>query len=159
MINILLKHWKKIQNSTIQFYNSIFTLDKNHDIILIGNLEKFIGGLPMKKYICEVCGYVYDPAVGDVDHGIKAGTSFNDLPEDWTCPPCGADKHAFAELKEHDTNEVEKFMCEVCGYVYDPAVGDVDHGIKAGTSFNDLPEDWTCPPCGADKHAFRKFKY
>ncbi len=35
----------------------------------------------MKKYICEVCGYVYDPAVGDVDHGIKAGTSFNDLPE------------------------------------------------------------------------------
>ena len=113
----------------------------------------------MKKYICEVCGYVYDPAVGDVDHGIKAGTSFNDLPEDWTCPPCGADKHAFAEVKEHDTNETETFMCEVCGYVYDPAVGDAEHGIKAGTSFNDLPEDWTCPPCGADKHAFRKFKY
>ena len=113
----------------------------------------------MKKYICEVCGYVYDPAVGDLDHDIKAGTSFNDLPEGWTCPPCGADKHAFAELKEHDTNESEKFMCEVCGYVYDPAVGDVDHGIKIGTSFNDLPEDWTCPPCGADKHAFRKFKY
>ncbi|MDU1910738.1 rubredoxin [Fusobacterium sp.] len=113
----------------------------------------------MKKYICEVCGYVYDPAVGDADHGIKAGTSFNDLPEDWTCPPCGADKHAFSELKEHDTNEIEKFMCEVCGYVYDPAVGDADHGIKAGTPFNSLPEDWTCPPCGADKHAFRKFKY
>lgn len=54
---------------------------------------------------------------------------------------------------------MKKYICEVCGYVYDPAVGDTEHGIKAGTSFNDLPEDWTCPPCGADKHAFRKFKY
>lgn len=54
---------------------------------------------------------------------------------------------------------MKKYICEVCGYVYDPAIGDVDHGIKAGTSFNDLPDNWTCPPCGADKHAFRKFEY
>ena len=52
----------------------------------------------MKKYVCEVCGYVYDPAIGDVEHNIPAGTDFNDLPESWTCPPCGADKHAFSEL-------------------------------------------------------------
>ncbi|MBQ7562084.1 MAG: rubredoxin [Synergistaceae bacterium] len=49
----------------------------------------------MKKYVCTVCGYVYDPAVGDPDNGIPAGTAFEDLPEDWTCPPCGVGKEMF----------------------------------------------------------------
>ncbi|MCB2184627.1 MAG: rubredoxin [Desulfobulbaceae bacterium] len=49
----------------------------------------------MKKYRCTVCGYVYDPEVGDEDNGVAPGTSFDDLPEDWTCPICGADKDAF----------------------------------------------------------------
>ena len=49
----------------------------------------------MKKYVCSVCGYVYDPAAGDPDHGIKPGTAFEDLPDDWTCPVCGAPKSAF----------------------------------------------------------------
>lgn len=49
----------------------------------------------MKKYRCTVCGYVYDPAVGDPDSGVAAGTSFDDLPDDWSCPVCGADKGAF----------------------------------------------------------------
>lgn len=42
----------------------------------------------MKKYKCEVCGYIYDPAVGDPDNGIEPGTPFEDLPEDWVCPVC-----------------------------------------------------------------------
>jgi rubredoxin len=42
----------------------------------------------------------------------------------------------------------------VCGYIYDPAVGDADNGIKAGTEFEDLPEDWVCPVCGAQKDQF-----
>ena len=54
---------------------------------------------------------------------------------------------------------MKKYVCEVCGYVYDPAIGDVEHGIPAGTPFSELPEEWTCPPCGADKHAFKKFEY
>lgn len=54
---------------------------------------------------------------------------------------------------------MKKYLCEVCGYVYDPAIGDVDHNIPAGTDFNDLPDSWTCPPCGADRHAFKKFEY
>ena len=40
----------------------------------------------MEKYVCLVCGYVYDPEVGDLDNGIEPGTAFEDLPEDWTCP-------------------------------------------------------------------------
>jgi rubredoxin len=50
----------------------------------------------MKKYICNVCAYEYDPAVGDPDNGIAAGTPFEDLPEDWVCPLCGVGKDDFS---------------------------------------------------------------
>lgn len=50
----------------------------------------------MKKYVCDVCGYVYDPAEGDADGGIPAGTPFEDLPGDWVCPICGAGKEQFS---------------------------------------------------------------
>ncbi len=49
----------------------------------------------MSKYECSVCGYVYDPAVGDPDGGIAPGTAFEDIPEDWVCPVCGAAKSEF----------------------------------------------------------------
>jgi rubredoxin len=49
----------------------------------------------MDKYTCSVCGYVYDPEVGDPDNGIKPGTKFEDLPETWECPVCGASKADF----------------------------------------------------------------
>jgi rubredoxin len=49
----------------------------------------------MQKYVCVVCGYVYDPTKGDPDNGIVRGTSFDDLPESWTCPVCGAGKDEF----------------------------------------------------------------
>ncbi len=51
----------------------------------------------MKKYICSVCGYLYDPETGDPDNGIELGTSFEELPEDWVCPMCGAGKDMFEE--------------------------------------------------------------
>ena len=50
----------------------------------------------MEKYTCGLCGYVYDPAQGDSDNGIAPGTDFNDLPEDWVCPVCGAGKDQFS---------------------------------------------------------------
>jgi rubredoxin len=49
----------------------------------------------MKKYQCIACNYIYDPAKGDPEHGIKPGTPFEKLPDDWTCPDCGVGKDMF----------------------------------------------------------------
>ena len=49
----------------------------------------------MKKYICTVCQWVYDPEVGDPESGIEPGTAFEDIPEDWVCPVCGVGKDMF----------------------------------------------------------------
>ena len=49
----------------------------------------------MKRYVCIPCGYIYDPAEGDPDGDIAPGTAFEDLPEDWVCPVCGASKDMF----------------------------------------------------------------
>ena len=49
----------------------------------------------MQKYVCGVCGYVYDPEQGDPDSGVPAGTPVDDLPDEWVCPVCGADKDQF----------------------------------------------------------------
>jgi rubredoxin len=49
---------------------------------------------------------------------------------------------------------MEKFRCTVCGYIYDPEMGDPDAGIAPGTAFQSLPDDWTCPVCGATKDMF-----
>ena len=51
----------------------------------------------MKKYMCQVCGFVYDEAEGDPANGIAPGTKFEDLPEDYLCPLCGGDKDNFVE--------------------------------------------------------------
>ena len=51
----------------------------------------------MKKYICKVCGWIYDEAQGDPDNGIEPGTKFEDLPADYICPMCGAGKEEFEE--------------------------------------------------------------
>ena len=51
----------------------------------------------MSKWVCTVCGYIYDPEVGDTDGGVAAGTAFEDIPDDWVCPECGVGKDAFEE--------------------------------------------------------------
>jgi len=53
----------------------------------------------MKKYKCLMCGYVYDPEVGDPANGVEAGTAFEDVPDDWVCPECGAGKDEFEPLE------------------------------------------------------------
>jgi rubredoxin len=52
----------------------------------------------MQKYVCDLCGYIYDPEEGDPDSGVPAGTAFADLPEDWVCPACGAPKSEFSPV-------------------------------------------------------------
>ena len=54
----------------------------------------------MSKYLCTVCGYVYDPAIGDPDSGIEAGTAFEDIPADWVCPECGVSKDEFEKVDD-----------------------------------------------------------
>ena len=55
----------------------------------------------MAKYECSVCGYVYDPELGDPDGGIKPGTPFEDIPDDWVCPVCGATKSEFEKMEQY----------------------------------------------------------
>lgn len=54
----------------------------------------------MKKYVCDVCGYIYDPELGDLDGGIAPGTAFEDIPDDWVCPTCGVTKEDFSLVEE-----------------------------------------------------------
>jgi rubredoxin len=74
------------------------------NLVTKGDVHKYFFGLTltilrggefMDKYVCTVCGYVYDPAAGDPDNGVKPGTPFEKLPDDWVCPVCGASKDQF----------------------------------------------------------------
>ncbi len=90
---------RKNKKSSILFcsYYNIHYLCKTQFSLLITNLkERKI----MEKFVCDVCGYVYDPAVGDPDNGIESGTAFADLQEDWVCPICGVGKDEFSREEE-----------------------------------------------------------
>lgn len=52
----------------------------------------------MRKYRCIICGYIYDPAEGDPDNDVSVGTNFEDLPDNWVCPVCGAPKEDFEPI-------------------------------------------------------------
>ena len=56
--------------------------------------------------------------------------------------------------KESYDHMMQKFECQVCGYIYDPSLGDPDGGINPGTEFTDLPASWHCPVCGSQKSKF-----
>ena len=64
-----------------------------------------------------------------------------------------------ARARESDSDKSHRglYICALCDYVYDPAAGDRVGGVAAGTRFDDLPEDWVCPVCGADKCEFSPF--
>jgi len=66
---------------------------------LCGTIKEKWRNKRMKKYVCNVCGYVYDPQEGDPDNGIEPGTAFEDLPEDWVCPLCSVGKDEFSEAE------------------------------------------------------------
>jgi len=77
-------------------------------------------------------------------HEVKGGKSPKAAPTyQKEEPPCPAPK-------------ANRYVCSICGYVYDPEKGDPDSGIKPGARFEDLPTDWTCPVCGAEKAKFEK---
>lgn len=96
-------------------------------------------------YFCRACGYVYDPVRGEATAGIPPGTAFAELPATWRCPVCGTDTTAFAPFRTASG----RARCLSCGYVYDPARGEPGRGIAPGTAFEDLPDGYACPVCGA----------
>ena len=65
---------------------------------IIVNSRKLRKEISMKSYICDVCGYIYDPAEGDPENGVEPGTSFDDIPEDWLCPLSGVGKEDFSPV-------------------------------------------------------------
>lgn len=75
-------------------------LIKQHDLFWYGNWDAYLKLIKvMDKYVCVICGYIYDPAEGDPESGIAPGTPFEDIPEDWTCPACGVGKEHFEKYK------------------------------------------------------------
>ncbi len=132
---------------------------------------------------CQICGWIYDEAKGSADDGIPPGTRWEDIPDDWVCPECGATKDEFSMLAivgnapgadaaasapisaESQTPAGGKvpaasapasriWECMVCGWVYDEAKGAPEEGIAPGTRWEDIPDDWTCPECGVGKEDF-----
>ena len=70
----------------------IFAIEKNRNSLTNKNIKI------MDKYVCNPCGWIYDPAIGDPENGIEAGTAFENLPDDWACPLCGAGKEEFEKI-------------------------------------------------------------
>jgi rubredoxin len=99
----------------------------------------------MQPYRCGVCGYIYEPERGEPRQGIPPGTAFEELPADYTCPVCGAGPRSFLLLDVRRG----RYLCVACGYIYDPERGEPKQGIPPGTPFQDLPESYICPVCGA----------
>ncbi|WP_406829084.1 FAD-dependent oxidoreductase [Microbulbifer sp. ARAS458-1] len=130
---------------------------------------------------CQICGWIYDEAKGSPDDGIPPGTRWEDIPDDWACPECGATKDEFEMLAVVATAPGHKpqastqskqvaataaqstavhsaagriWECMVCGWIYDEAKGAPEEGIAPGTRWEDIPADWTCPECGVGKEDF-----
>ena len=87
------------------------------------------------------------PMTYEYYHKIKGGVSPKTAPTYMEI----ADK-----TMKKDERRMEKYVCKVCGYVYDPEKGDPDGGIAPGTKFEDIPDDWVCPICGVSKENFKK---
>jgi rubredoxin len=108
------------------------------------------GKTDIVRYRCRLCGYIYSPLRGEPHNGIPAGTAFEDVPDDYVCPICGQQgkgrigKWGFEEWRP------TRYACTMCNYVYDEKRGEPHRGIKPGTKFEDLPDDYVCPVCALD---------
>lgn len=107
-------------------------------------------GAPLMRYKCRVCGYIYSPLRGEPHNGIPAGTPFEDLPETYLCPVCGFEGKGKIGKWGFDEWRPTRYVCSMCDYVYDEKRGEPHRGIRPGTKFEDLPEDYVCPICATD---------
>lgn len=108
------------------------------------------GKVDMTRYRCRLCGYIYSPLRGEPHNGIPAGTPFDDLPDDYVCPVCGQQGKGKIGKWGFDEWRPTRWICSMCDYVYDEKRGEPHRGIKPGTKFEDLPDDYVCPVCALD---------
>jgi rubredoxin len=104
----------------------------------------------VKRYKCRLCNYIYSPLRGEPHNGIPPGTAFEDLPDTYICPICGMEGKGKIGKWGFDEWIPTRWLCSVCGYVYDQKRGEPHRGIKPGTPFEDLPDTYTCPVCALD---------
>ena len=104
----------------------------------VGTHTIFVGELVGADVIKEG-----EPMTYTYYHQVKRGTTPKTAP-------------SYVEEKKVEVIKTPKYRCTVCGYVYDPELGDSDSGIKPGTPFEEIPDDWVCPVCGASKSEFEK---
>jgi flavin reductase (DIM6/NTAB) family NADH-FMN oxidoreductase RutF/rubredoxin len=133
-------NYKKGQtNSPVIIDNSVayFEAEVIQDID-VGTHTIFIGRIVASEIISEDTPLTYD-----YYQKVKRGTTPKTAP-------------SYIEKEKGGEKKMDKYECTVCGYVYDPAVGDPDSGIQPGTPFDKLPDTWICPVCGAAKSEFKK---
>ncbi len=110
----------------------------------VGTHTIFVGKITNAELLTQEQAMTYE-----YYHEVKGGYS----PK--TAPTYNGDIDKKTEKKKEEIN-MDKYVCTVCGYIYDPAKGDPEAGIAAGTAFENLPDGWVCPVCGAGKDAFEK---
>lgn len=108
----------------------------------------FLGEVQMARWVKQGVPLTYA-----YYHEVKKGKTGKGAP---TYQPQQEEKERITSRKSGNSKErdMQRYVCTVCGYVYDPAEGDPDNGVPAGTSFESLPPDWVCPVCGAGKDQF-----
>ncbi len=88
-------NWKKVTKRMHEPSAAAKVADLSEETVVVAGVIEEEDEADMQKYVCIICGWVYDPAEGDPDSGIAPGTAFKDIPEDWTCPACGVGKEHF----------------------------------------------------------------
>ena len=112
------------------------------DKIDVGTHTIFIGRVEDAEILSED-----KPMTYEYYHKVKGGVS----------PKTAPTYNSMVDKKtKKEENKMDKYVCTVCGYVYDPEKGDPDGGIAPGTKFEDIPDEWVCPLCGASKSDFEK---
>jgi flavin reductase (DIM6/NTAB) family NADH-FMN oxidoreductase RutF/rubredoxin len=110
------------------------------DQVDVGTHTIFIGELVGADIIGEG-----EPMTYAYYHQVKGGTTPKTAP-------------SYIVERKEVVSKMAKYQCSVCGYIYDPKLGDPDGGIKPGTPFEEIPDDWVCPVCGASKDQFEKIE-
>ena len=103
-----------------------------------------------RRWRCKLCNYIYSEKIGEPHNGIEPGTAFEDLPDDYVCPVCGQAGKGKVGKWGFEEWVPTRYVCKACGYIYDKARGEPQHGIPPGTAFEDLPDTYVCPVCAID---------